>query len=166
MAIYFLRAGKDGPVKIGWAKTVDARRKNLQTANHETLSVIRKIDDGDQRQEKRLHWHFRDAHVSGEWFRFDPEMLAVDPAGLPDKPVGRPAKDVRNPWDGKPAMSPAELRAWRARYDLSQAQLAELLGMSLSRIGEYERGYTFTKNRSADIPRVVELALKGLENNM
>ncbi len=59
-------------------------------------------------------------------------------------------------------MTPAELRAWRAYRKLTQGALADLLGMSRSRIAEYEAGKARMRNRSADIPRVVELALETL----
>ena len=59
-------------------------------------------------------------------------------------------------------MTAADLRAWRAYRDMTQKQLADALGMSVSRIVDYEHGESRSTGRSADIPRVVELALLGL----
>lgn len=57
-----------------------------------------------------------------------------------------------------------EMRVWRTRRNWSRERLAEALGMSVSRITDYERGYSRGADRQpVIIPRVVELALKGLD---
>ena len=38
MPVYIIRAGDDGPVKIGWADNAEARRRQLQTGHHKPLS--------------------------------------------------------------------------------------------------------------------------------
>lgn len=80
MAVYFIRAGNRGPVKIGWAKDVAARMATLQAGNHCALQVIR-IIDAPRAAEKWLHHHFgmslgRTMYPS-EWFHFAPEMLTI-----------------------------------------------------------------------------------------
>lgn len=53
-------------------------------------------------------------------------------------------------------MTGDQLRAWRAARNLSQAQLARLLGMGVRQIAKYEAG-------EAPIRPVVELALAEIE---
>jgi transcriptional regulator with XRE-family HTH domain len=60
-------------------------------------------------------------------------------------------------------MTPSELQDFRARMGWSQAELARQLGLSMSRIVDYELGATRGKaRRPAPIPRVVELAIRYL----
>lgn len=55
-------------------------------------------------------------------------------------------------------MTPTEFHAARKRLGMTQPQLAEALGMSTSRIADYER----SSDRAPTIPRVVELALAAI----
>ena len=65
------------------------------------------------------------------------------------------------------AMSPDQFRAWRHRLNLTQAQAAELLDISVSRLADYERGMTVhAVQRPAPIPRVVALACAALEHGL
>lgn len=82
MPIYFIRAGEDGPVKIGWAVDPKQRLAALQTAHHEKLLILRVID-GEQAEEQELHRRFSQHRIRGEWFRFVDAMLAPDPLALP-----------------------------------------------------------------------------------
>ena len=83
MAVYFIRIGDDGPVKIGFAKDVESRRKALQVAHPSRMNVIRTID-GDMAAENWLHDRFLDEHLEGDWFRFHAEMVTVQlPEPLP-----------------------------------------------------------------------------------
>jgi hypothetical protein len=77
MAVYMARAGDNGPVKIGWAVDVQARVRELQTAHHERLKVIRVLD-GARKAEGVLHKKFAHLRIFGEWFTFSPEMLSAD----------------------------------------------------------------------------------------
>ena len=61
-------------------------------------------------------------------------------------------------------MTRQDLAAFRARLGWSRNELARRLGMSLSRLVDYETGKTRTKpSRPAPIPKHVELALCHLE---
>ena len=56
-----------------------------------------------------------------------------------------------------------ELKIVRVRLGMTQKQLAEALGISPGRVGDYERGYTRGKNRKdVQVPRLVELACEML----
>ena len=62
-------------------------------------------------------------------------------------------------------MTAEELRRLRADLGLTQQEMADALGISLSRLGDYERGRVRGKgrgDRSAVIPRYIELAVEAL----
>lgn len=85
MAVYMVRSGERGPVKIGWATNVESRIRTLQTAHHKRLVVVRIIDSVPI-AEKLLHKHFSQNRISGEWFTFCAEMLSVDVEHLMPQP--------------------------------------------------------------------------------
>lgn len=66
--IYFIQAGKDGPIKIGHTdNTPEKRLKELQTGNPEKLILLGYMD-GDKKQEALLHQMFHFHRQNGEWF--------------------------------------------------------------------------------------------------
>ena len=73
--IYFIQAGNDGPIKIGYAQNSSARRRELQTGNHEELNLITEIPGGKDREDT-IHNDLRSYRYRGEWFRATPEVLA------------------------------------------------------------------------------------------
>ena len=77
MAVYFIRAGEDGPVKIGHATDVLARLADLQVAHHAELKLAREIPGG-LAEEAWLHRRFCSLRIRGEWFRFSDEMLTIE----------------------------------------------------------------------------------------
>lgn len=72
-AIYFVRCGNR--VKIGFASHIHRRICQLRVASAEPLDLIGTIP-GNRYIEEFLHWQFRDARESGEWFRLDDPSLA------------------------------------------------------------------------------------------
>lgn len=112
MAIYFIRAGEYGPVKIGVADDVRNRLRELQCANHEKLALIRNFA-GDQPVERWLHRHFAAQRVRGEWFWFSDDMLTIDPPKL----VPRSA-------------APNALARWLADNHVTPKAFAEKIGVS------------------------------------
>lgn len=60
-------------------------------------------------------------------------------------------------------MTNEELTALRERLGMTRQQLAAALDMSISRLTDYELGYTRGRKTPAAIPRTVELALAELE---
>ena len=67
--IYFIQAGKDGPIKIGYSKVgAKSRLATLQTSNYSNLSLLKTIK-GDLKYEQRLHLMFEDSKIRGEWFK-------------------------------------------------------------------------------------------------
>lgn len=84
MATYIIRAGLAGPVKIGKADDVNQRLRELQTGNHERLSVLRVIDTPFD-AEPLFHLKFARNRLHGEWFEFEAAMLTFVPEEpLPD----------------------------------------------------------------------------------
>lgn len=67
MSVYFVQAGKDGPVKIGYAGNVKSRLEQLQCHNAEKLRVLSVIR-GSKAVETDLHRKFHAYHIRGEWF--------------------------------------------------------------------------------------------------
>lgn len=74
--VYFVRAGKRGPIKIGWAVDPERRLKILQIANHKRLRLLGACAGGAWR-EAELHVRLDEYRIRGEWFRPTPEVLAV-----------------------------------------------------------------------------------------
>lgn len=72
--VYFIAAGQNR-IKIGWARNVRRRLKELQIGSHVRLSLLAAIPGGRQR-EAELHERFEHLRVRGEWFRADPELTA------------------------------------------------------------------------------------------
>ena len=97
--VYFLQAGANGPVKIGFSRHLPERLKALQVGGG--VGVIRVIEGGRQ-TEAWLHQHFADLRRIGEWFAFDPDMLTIVP---PDE---MPSPTASTPTTLEPALQ-AEL---------------------------------------------------------
>jgi DNA-binding XRE family transcriptional regulator len=150
--VYFMRAGKDGPIKIGRAKDEAVRLKNLQTGHHTQLELVRTIPNAPLELEKLFHVHFRHRRIRGEWFEFDGDMLTVTD---PQKPIKvRPQKGQALLFEVG-GMTPDELRQLRLDRRLTQAELGALLGVTARAVSAWEAGAT-------PIHRIVELAIERL----
>jgi len=72
MYVYFIRAGKAGPIKIGIASDVERRIADMQTGNAYILESILTIPCKSrihaQSVENSLHAFFRKQRIRGEWF--------------------------------------------------------------------------------------------------
>jgi len=68
MMIYFIQAGKNGPIKIGQTENdVENRIKQLQTGCPYKLKVVW-LYYGDRWTEAALHERFASDRIRGEWF--------------------------------------------------------------------------------------------------
>lgn len=74
MAVYFIQAGENGPIKIGFAVDPRERRDNLQTAHYETLMLLGATPGGLIR-ERELHHLVRASRIRNEWFHPSQEVL-------------------------------------------------------------------------------------------
>jgi hypothetical protein len=72
--IYFLQAGDDGPIKIGYSKNPEDRRDSLQTGNHLDLKLIGVIP-GKTTLEEKLHNRFDKYRIKGEWFECSSDII-------------------------------------------------------------------------------------------
>lgn len=81
MAVYFIRQGVTGSVKIGCSNDVAKRAVSLQVGQRRKLLVMRLLE-GSFPEERSLHRRFKDHALGGEWFSFRDEMLGD--LGLPD----------------------------------------------------------------------------------
>lgn len=104
MAVYFLRAGDDGPVKIGHTRDIKRRLPLLRTGCPAPISVIREIAGG-LRTEMWLHRRFSSAHRFGEWFDYVPEMLTVEPPAEALPGSASPAERVIAKFGGERAVA-------------------------------------------------------------
>ncbi len=78
MPVYFIRAGEDGPVKIGFSENISERLRVLATSVPAQLRVVRTLD-GDRLLEAAFHRMFAKARQRGEWFAWLDEMASVMP---------------------------------------------------------------------------------------
>lgn len=74
ISTYVIEAVGTGTVKIGKSGDVRARIAQLQTSNANELRLIANLR-GDV--ERMLHSHLVDHRVTGEWFRWTPEVQAA-----------------------------------------------------------------------------------------
>ena len=66
--IYFLQAGKNGPIKIGFSDKLYSRVKLLQVGCPYELSLLW-VYNGRQYDMSELFKLFFHEHIRGEWFR-------------------------------------------------------------------------------------------------
>jgi T5orf172 domain len=74
--VYFIQAGRDGPIKIGYAHDPLTRLEGLQTAHHEELRLLMTVADNGT-IEMQLHERFADLKIRGEWFRAEGDLASV-----------------------------------------------------------------------------------------
>lgn len=72
--VYFIQAKETGRIKIGYAKDVNKRLKNLQTSSADQLDLLAYVKGG-RNLEKLLHEKFASCRTRGEWFIAKPELL-------------------------------------------------------------------------------------------
>ena len=77
MPVYFIQAGENGPVKVGYAVCVESRLATLQTAHPQKLIVLRVMERAGIHEEKRLHKLYKKRKIRGEWFLFHWTMLKI-----------------------------------------------------------------------------------------
>lgn len=77
--VYFVRAGSDGPVKIGHTVDVEKRISGLQTGCPQKLELLGVIECEHARsREAELHERFASLRIErSEWFRWSPGIADV-----------------------------------------------------------------------------------------
>lgn len=81
MPVYFVQAGENGPIKIGYASDVAKRIGHLQTSAPDRLCVL-SVMDGGEAEEKALHAELAAHRRLGEWFNPTAEVLAAAGRGV------------------------------------------------------------------------------------
>ena len=72
--VYFIQAGNNGAIKIGYTKDVDRRIKELQTSNPEKLNLLLKVG-AEPNDEKVMHDKFKKYCINLEWYSSSEELL-------------------------------------------------------------------------------------------
>lgn len=72
--IYFIQAGDNGAIKIGYTDNIEKRLRQLQTGNPYKLKLL-KIINGTYELEKSIHKMFVNDRLEGEWFRPSRRLL-------------------------------------------------------------------------------------------
>lgn len=129
MALYVIRAGDDGAVKVGVAVNVARRVAGLQTASAFPLKLIRAVRGGVQ-EEAAIHARLAQYRLQGEWFS---PVGAVLEAGA-DLPPVCPFTDSPDPFLRCP------LTVWREVNGMTCGDIAKRLGVEANAISRYERG--------------------------
>ena len=127
MPVYIIRAGENGPVKIGFTSNMPSRLAYLKAAHYEELRVLRVLDLGIG-AEGWMHRRFAHAHIRGEWFHFLPEMLTVQPerySHIDSFPEAFQRKRA------------ALVAALNDRPDLTYGEIADHLGIKRTMIGNW-----------------------------
>jgi len=72
--VYFVQYGSNGPIKMGYAIEPWRRVKQLQTASHEELVLLRSIP-GSRKRESEIKKHLIVHRKRGEWYEPASEVL-------------------------------------------------------------------------------------------
>lgn len=78
MPVYFIGEDENGrtPIKIGVAKNITERKRNLQTGNPLYLKLSGWIEVANTFElERQLHQHFKSARARGEEFAIEPSDI-------------------------------------------------------------------------------------------
>jgi DNA-binding XRE family transcriptional regulator len=139
MPVYMIRAGENGPVKIGHSQWPEVRLGQLQISHWERLRIIR-VFEGGESEEAILHARFADLHIRGEWHSFSRLMLAD--VGLVE--VVDAVPEIAPPENVSTPQTPLNLgkRVFdlRKARGVTQAELAAALNVSRVAITMIETG--------------------------
>lgn len=139
--IYFIQA-ENGPIKIGYSRSLEKRLKSLQASNGQKLTVLGTMK-GTLKDEKSLHEKFSDYKISSEWFRPYSDLLKfikensvkVEEAALHKETcVYLPKIEKIFPIVGE------NIKLARLRRKITSSMLAERVGITRMTLASVERG--------------------------
>lgn len=143
--VYFVQAGPDGPIKIGFTASLPKRRLNeLVTASPFALRILGYVQ-GTINFERRLHARLKVHRTKGEWFAPHSEVLEAVRETLARSP------QVSVPDGGYQRLSP--LRDYRRRRKISAQKLADMLDVTRVTVSRWEIGMRLIDVEH--LPRVV-----------
>lgn len=67
--VYFIQWAHGGPIKIGRAKNVSRRLASHQVSSPYEIVLLCMIEAHNFALEKKIHYHFDDYRIRGEWFK-------------------------------------------------------------------------------------------------
>lgn len=143
MPVYCIRAGENGPVKIGHSNDPVGRLSDLQIAHYETLRIIR-LFHGGEAEEAALHMRFSDLHLRGEWHSFSRLMMGdvglVEIVTSDPQQIEPPTSLTIDVTDTAAAIG-ARIRTLRKLSGMTQSELAIHLGIGRSSLASIELGH-------------------------
>lgn len=135
--IYFVLSGDF--VKIGHSVNPEKRLTVLSTGCPTECKMIG-VMPGNQPDEAKVHKQFSHLRTKGEWFRFSPEIKRF----VSKNTVAPVIKPKRGMVASMPIVFPMEneidVKAIRDTLGLTQAGLAEQVGVDQSTISNWEKG--------------------------
>lgn len=132
--VYFLRAGNDGPVKIGFTLLPSSRFSSLSGANPKGLVLLRMIE-GTKENEKWLHQHFSHKRIRGEWFIYDAEMCTIVPGEIARADtLSSPCQNAVKEGAQEIVQTAGECAPGNPTIQKKIAFAADKLGMSIGRV--------------------------------
>ena len=72
--VYFIQAGVNGAIKIGYTDNVGKRLKQIQTGNPHKLNLLKVVNGGFD-VESSIHKLFSEYRLEGEWFTPSREIM-------------------------------------------------------------------------------------------
>jgi DNA-binding XRE family transcriptional regulator len=123
--IYFIQAGKGGPIKIGHTRNPITRIESIALATAATVIPL-SVVPGERGDELGLHAAFSHLRIKGEWFTPARDLLDYI-ASLP-------------PYRRTPVITAREFKEWRAGTDMTQAEAAAWLRVRLRTYQKWEQG--------------------------
>lgn len=157
-SVYFIREGRDGPVKIGWTQNEPERRRdNLQIGNSRKLHLIGVLPNVEEAVESEWHQKYSDTHIRGEWFfPTGPLLRAIDAACPKPEVAHPPAPSVPVTEGAEPNLAP--LTEWMTINGVRQIGLCRLTGLSTGYVSQIFAG---VRPLNLGVARRFELATGG-----
>lgn len=127
--IYFIQAGDNGPIKIGYAANLVKRMGQLQIGNSMQLTLLGNYPGGHA-EESRLQRRFATSLIRGEWYTTSEALLALV-AEHPPTTVQKIARIMehrgpRNPrWRGVEARLETKHARLRRRFPITEETKCE-----------------------------------------
>lgn len=130
--IYFMRAGNDGPIKIGYSNDAKKRLKVLGTGSHSRLHLLSVVPGGVS-LERDFHERFSKDRMHGEWFSPSQDLvkfISTLPQIPPSPEPRRGRKVIIGINHGDPSKESNALAQWIDGRGLKRLDVAKALKIS------------------------------------